>query len=668
MHLYSRHIQLILGLFLIVSAGQAYCQSNHPKLKVFTFLPNEEKLVKGLSTDIAGQWGCNKGILAEDIVGNLALVSELYQNGCYTDGRYNHSEYKVELGSVLENGSSKYTAYRIYGPNKKAAQFLGSHHKVHLRFDKKANYVVYSLLDGVLKKELDIPASAVEPGKFIKMNISASTIDTSKILFALPEEESASIYHSLSSDSEGAMVYSDSQLEIHKTRYRVSGKIFDTSTGYKEGPSSHANIYGDGRHFFYQNLNTTLQILWQDDSTNKINLTTLNLGKPGQSNVVMSSEKGSLAAATCHEKIWYILQINTTDAKEGWLMSVDSKGTRIATAALDLSKDGLNIYNYKGSESGSLVYNQGTLGLIISRTMNRSGDGLNHQGAIALTFDANTLKVLRNFGQTSGHSFDNILYPRAEGGFLGMDLGDNYPRGINMHMINSNMQSKVIYTFKTAHGQQAQSPAGVTYPKYTDISGDKTFYQWSNDNSTYTELGGIVEWTNSYDVYFIGEPDPSAKAINNARAIDKLSDARDIGYVKIKKDFTTQTEYVLSNGPVEKGGFFTFGGRWSDQQNKGVKWLTNYEKPSVENASRLKAIRVNDEVLLFWEKWTDITYVSTYMMRVDGDGNPKGKSVDLGSHLRLNRRDEPIVVNNRVVFVMGNEMEGRLEVVEVKIK
>lgn len=48
-----------------------------------------------------------------------------------------------------------------------------------------------------------------------------------------------------------------------------------------------------------------------------------------------------------------------------------------------------------------------------------------------------------------------------------MDLGDNYPRGINCWNFDSTTTtSKTVYSFKTRHGDTPKSPAGVTYPAY----------------------------------------------------------------------------------------------------------------------------------------------------------------------------------------------------------
>lgn len=86
--------------------------------------------------------------------------------------------------------------------------------------------------------------------------------------------------------------------------------------------------------------------------------------------------------------------------------------------------------------------------------MTKSSDGLNHQGAYAAVLDATTLKVVKSFGQTSGHSFANSLITKQGGGFMGMDLGDNYPRAINHWVFDSNsIEMKQVYSFKTEHGK-----------------------------------------------------------------------------------------------------------------------------------------------------------------------------------------------------------------------
>ena len=148
-------------------------------------------------------------------------------------------------------------------------------------------------------------------------------------------------------------------------------------------------------------------------------------------------------------------------------------------------------------------------------------------------------EIITNYGQTSGHSFANSLQKSSakeryekdwvvdpkrflsfiefssktlaceqEGWYLGMDLGDNYPRGVNLWEArltfgnvavcelqvwflrksstpnccrwdqkskdlrgdSRSWQKKLVYAFKTKHGTKATSPAGASYPEYTAIS------------------------------------------------------------------------------------------------------------------------------------------------------------------------------------------------------
>jgi hypothetical protein len=315
--------------------------------------------------------------------------------------------------------------------------------------------------------------------------------------------------------------------------------------------------------------------------------------------------------------------------------------------------------------------------------MNKSSDGLNHQGGIAVSFDANTLELVRNFGQTSGHSFDNFLTINQNGEFIGMDLGDNYPRGIHLHKFTANeaLGRKLVYTFKTQHGTTPQSPAGQTYPKYAEISTPKqTFYKWSNDNGTYTELGAMVEVNDGYFVIFAGEPDVNGKSINNARAEGYQNmDSRNLGYVKVKKDFekaNSLKEAILSKGISEKGGFYTFGGYWSEQQNEGVVWLTQGKNPKTENVKYIKtALLPNGNILILYAvdelhvwKNTSESY-QPYMMCIDAQGKVVLPATAIDKNIKLNRRDEIMMIGKQIILVEGINEGGnkiRLHTLELK--
>ena len=57
-------------------------------------------------------------------------------------------------------------------------------------------------------------------------------------------------------------------------------------------------------------------------------------------------------------------------------------------------------------------------------------NSLNHQLCTAMTLDPTALAITRNYGQLSSHSLGNSVILGPDGDFVGMDLGDNYPRGV----------------------------------------------------------------------------------------------------------------------------------------------------------------------------------------------------------------------------------------------
>ena len=265
-----------------------------------------------------------------------------------------------------------------------------------------------------------------------------------------------------------------------------------------------------------------------------------------------------------------------------------------------------------------------------------------------------------------------MLTTNSLGEFLSIDLGDNYPRGVHLHKFTATQKkSRVVYTFKTQHGSSAQSPAGTTYPEYTEISGGgTTYYKWSNDNRTYTELGGVIEGSQGYTVTFAGEASPTNKALDNSRVGNYLNDPRNIGLIQVIKNFENASgsgnvvsdDLVRTSGLTETGGFYTFGGSWSDQRNTGVVWLTNYQDKAQENVSRLKTVKLSDgNLLLLWEKWTPYQYVNSYAMKVSETGQKLVGPVELGTQARFNRRDDVWVLGNQVYWMAGNKAEKKLE-------
>ncbi|HNM06399.1 MAG TPA: hypothetical protein PKK05_25995, partial [Leptospiraceae bacterium] len=633
------------SFIIFLLAAVSIFSENLSPLKKFHFKSRESKILPGNSGEKAKGFNCSGTVNPEDQAGDFALLSSFYQNGCYTDGRYNSSNFKVDLGTAeTSDGKTKYPAVRIHPPEKKAQDFLASHHNVYYKSHDKNEVNIYHLSDeGVMTKSFKTNAGITASGFQKAEGFLVSQISSPQVYVFMPVSEKFSLFQTLSKDAEGAKVFDEKGIELDRYRFSIQGNIYDTANGFTAGPESHSAVYGRNRQFFTSPLPNGIAVIWQDEKTDDVYASILSEKLDSHRQVKLSSTANyQLAAATADPSgnIYHMLiekPAKSFSARKVSVFKSSADGKALKTASLDASEKGLNITKFGEDTIASMVYSNEKLGMIISRTMHKSSDGLNHQGAIGIVLDAKTLTLLHNHGQTSGHSFGNILDRDSEGKFLGIDLGDNYPRGVHLHRFDEKSRSsRVVYTFKTEHGDRAMSPAGRNYPVYREISGNgKTYYQWSNDNRTYTELAGIHETQSGIAVFFAGEPDSSGKAINNSRAQGYITDARNLGMVLLKKDFKGK-DAVISSGEDEKGGFYSFGGTFSEQENKGIKWLTGYSNPEKENVSRAKTAELKDgSVLAVWEVWTKNSYVRTEMSRINPGKQSASKPVSLGSGLRL---------------------------------
>ncbi|MCK5871532.1 MAG: hypothetical protein KAG26_01800, partial [Methylococcales bacterium] len=567
--------------------------------------------------------------------------------------------------------------------------FLGSQHGVYYKFPTKEDYSVYELKDKAINLLAQVSAAQIDLSQFIKVaDLSVSKIKGTQTLLFVPKNQRVSVFNVLGNEGvDGALLATTTIGNVSKYRYPIEATIFDNRLDYTYAPSNFRNVSALSKQFFLiENIENQVGVVWQDKNNSDLKLTWMGADFiTHQALTLPNTRKEDLAAVTYDENgnIYYLtIQSGSGTpneiARSATLYQVDSQGNQQNRKELTTTKSGLNIINFSSSNVASLQYLNGQLGLILARKMHKSSDGLNHQGAIAVIFDAKSLAMVKHLGQTSGHSLDNIvLTHNSQNEFLGVDLGDNFPRGINVHKFTEQQRrSRVVYTFKTKHGTQAKSPAGVSYPFYSEISQGTNYYKWSNDNNTYTELAGMVENDLGYGVLFAGEPFNN-KAIDNSRVGKTLNDPRNIGMVLVRKDFEKASgsgnevsdDLILTSGITEEGGLYTFGGSWAAQRNKGVVWLTNYKDKTQENATRVKVVAIDDDkMIILWEKWTDTAYINTYAMKVDSEGKALSDPLALGSMVRLNRTDDIFFKDKKIYVVMGNKNEKKLELVVFDLK
>ena len=411
-------------------------------------------------------------------------------------------------------------------------------------------------------------------------------------------------------------------------------------------------------------------VLWQDKEPGTIYITWVAPGFTHHRTIpVKGLQDGRLVAGTTDPRgnlYYFVIEKPSSDRPESVTLKAmlylsDPDGKSLRECPVDMSKGAFNMYKYAGM--GSMSYSRGVVGLIFPRTMHKSSDGLRHQSAIAATFSGD-LSRIRKVGQTSSHSFGNFLIANPRGGFIGMDLGDNYPRGINLHKITgSHKASRVIFTYKTAHGTKAKNGS----PVYEEISGNgKTFYKWSNDNATYSELGGIVEGKMSYSVIFSTTRSPEGKVLDNSR-VKERDDPRDLALLRINKNFERApggnevSDSIMAGIPkgavTETGGFYDYGGKWRKQRITGVIWLTKYKEGEGAHAPQTIRRR-NGNILIIWEK-ADADGSSLYAMEVSERGRIEGEPIRLGLDMKLNRGALPLRIEDRIFLLAKDEGTDR---------
>ena len=635
---------------------QTFTSKDLPDLIKFQFVSKESKLIHGQDSIEYenNKPGDKPRISKNDILGNLAVVSMFYQNFCYTDGKYNHNDWQVQRGIL--KGDKEYEAFNISPPQKKATIFLGSHHKIFFKFSQKQEYQVLLFENLNLSLIQIVKASQITTsGYTLISDFDLSTIQTSKTIVFIPLSQRISVMTRLSEGVEGAKLFDNGKVKIEERTYSVN---FSPSLpeDFNSGPAGYANIYSALRNFFLIVEGESTGVFCQDKqgkghlirfSSDWNSATTVNF------NIDNDFTLGAAVAGNPGEIFYLIIQKGNAGDKVTTrkiiLVKANSKtGKEIARNQLDSSKNKLNFYEI--STGCLLVFNGKEIAMYISRTMTLTADGLNHQGGICVLFNPQTLQIIIDHGVTSSHSFGNSIIILKDSSFLGMDLGDSYPRGINIWTFDkSKKKSKVVYTFKTLHGS-TPSPytGGPTYPIYTEISiGGKTFYKWSNDNKTYSELGapGIVELNDGFSVFFVGE----SPSLDNSKVGENLNAARNIGFVKIDKNLSN----ILSIGKNEKGGFYDFGGKFNNQENKGIVWITQKTNKN-NNVSRLKNARIGtNKNLLLFECWTPDNYLYTAFAVCDDNGKLIIPETKVDYPIRLHKADNVFVINGKVLFISG---------------
>ena len=677
----SRFLCICLTLATLACSGEDDIKptglAGLPAPRTFAFVPKDSGTLPGKqSTNPFDEHEHKKdGVDDSDAIGPFAAVAMWGGNAYYTGGKYNDNDWPVEVGTVTGAPASVH-AIRIQPPEHSATKWAASKHALFYRFDEAVDTTFYELLEGALNQVVTVKAEDITAGQWQRIGpYFLSGMKAERVFVVAPEALGLGPFTPLSDSVQGAKIGA-SALGTHiQLRVKTPGAPADSLTAFKAGPGEHANRYGQNRRFWPVRRGDETGFVWQVPKGGETYVTWLSADMSGAvSHALPLPKDRALAGAVGDDAgaIYALMiqpsekQLTTREVKIYRLDATAETVTVDAENALDASKKGLNITSF-GAVSGSsnqvaMRYSGGKIGMFLARKMHKAGDGLNHQGAISLVVDGESLKVLKNHGQSSGHSFESYLTLDDDGRFLGVDLGDNYPRGVHLHRFDdSGRKSRVVYTFKTKHGTNAKNPAGKTFPAYDGVQSAKQLYQWSNDNSTYTEIGGVVPTEKGLVVVFASEAD----RLDNGKATGMHNAPRDLASVCVRSDFeevakgksgawVTDELMVSSTDYTMEGGYYSFGGKWLHQRNAGVRWLTEYADKT-DNASRVKVLKLADGgVLVVWERWAAKAYEETFAMKLDAEGAATIGATSLGKQLRLGRREDPVLIGGTPWLVRGD--------------
>ena len=442
-------------------------------------------------------------------------------------------------------------------------------------------------------------------------------------------------------------------------------------------------VAGAGRHVLVEHSKQQrVGVLWQDAACTAIAVTWVDASSGSHQTHELSALAGMRLAGGTSDDAGNLYYLTIQDAPaaraEGFevaavLHKARFDGSGATERALDVQKSGLNIYDFSADalRSASMRYSNGVLGVMLPRRMHMSGDGLRHQGAIALAYAAKDLQLIKNHGQTSGHSMANYLSVNSKGNFVALDLGDNYPRGVHLHEFDkAKITSRLVFTFKTEHATSAKN--GI--PVYDEISGDgRTFYKWSNDNAVYTELGGLVEDKRGYTIVFATDQGLDGRVLDNSRAYRGCQDPRNLALVRVVKNFgrakpgSEISDNLMVSLPrkvvAETGGYFDFSGGWHQQRVVGVTWLTQYGSGDGAHAPQLLP-RDDGNIVVLWEKRGN--GAGLHAAVIEPDGKFVTKEFALPFATELNRQDRVLMVAGSSYLLANDGRGGEVRLYFVK--
>jgi hypothetical protein len=521
---------------------------------------------------------------------------------------------------------------------------------------------LFKLHNGLLRKVADLPAKLIEKGyvslhPYINlMADSAPKADVDKGVFLVVPSADADVI-------EGLLI----SPHVRNVASEVDDAPFDTATAEQFAPNDFENIYGSRPQIVpFASPDGTFSVGWVGKKG--IHISEFDEDTQLKSDRLLPPEWPTFGGFTRDPAGNYYVLTGKKNHDGDFssnlrLVKYGLDGKKLAVCDLPTGKrNGFNVMSPFEAGSSRLAANADSVYIHMGKAMHKYIDGLNHQSGIFVTVRTGKMQVdmAASMTQTTGHSFDQRLI-LDNGQPIILDLADNYPRGITLGHPPSGADSRVVFTYKTEMAAKAVNPAG----RHLGIG------KWSNDNSTYSELGGLAALSSGYAVLAAGE-----SHLDNEMAKGYLNEARNLFMVLAAPKFWEQpggayqgrdeADFVSDKVVISLGettgviDFYDFGGGRHFQRNVGVIWLTDYNDLDQGNALRPKLAALSDgRLVALWEKWSKTTYQETCYMITDNRGKVLAKAESLGSQ-RLQRGDDVIVSKDHVIWFTGEANRERL--------
>lgn len=396
-------------------------------------------------------------------------------------------------------------------------------------------------------------------------------------------------------------------------------------------------------------------VLWQDRASRQVYVTWVDNDLTGLRCAPLPTlEKADLITATSGPagNLYYLMVESVpgnhpeTIVPKGILRMVDASGQSVHQTPLDMGPRGFSWYS--GGWRCNMAYANGWVSMILPRTMyngDPTGKSAHHQASVTAAYSADLAKLSFS-GNPSSHSFGTILSSASSSEAMGLELGDVFPRALQLHkFVDGKRFSKIIFNYK-AH--------------LITIEKDGRPLKVSHDAETYTELGGVAEGEVSYSVIFATDRSPAGLVLDYGR-VGLKGESRNLAMLRVVKDFETiDSHYTVKDSmmvpgipipePPETGEFHVFTGQHCRQRNTGLIWLTDYGQGEAARAPHIVRRR-DGNILVIWEKTGGSDGGSLWAMVVHESGQKLIEPVRLGVDLELDREDPVIGIGNRAYFL-----------------